>query len=180
MARSQRFARGAAGRSQARQTSWIDLPFGSTTLAGGGVALVASLTAAGLAKRPFTVERTHLFLHVTSDQVSADEFVFGAAGWCVVSDQALAIGVTAVPTPVTDQGSDLWFLHQAYGVEFALTGTGAGADSISADGGHQYQIDSKAKRKVGVGQDLIFVLENAGISFGSLIRTSARILIKES
>ena len=176
MARSQRFARGAAGRSQARQTSWIDLPFGSTTLAGGGVALVASLTAAGLAKRPFTVERTHLFLQVTSDQLAADEFVFGAAGWCVVSDQALAIGVTAVPTPVTDQDSALWFLHMAYGVEFALS-TAVGFDG---NGGHQYQIDSKAKRKVGVGQDLIFVLENASISFGSLVRTSARILIKES
>ena len=175
MARQRSFVRGAARISAARKTSWLDIPLGSTTLAGGGVNLVVSLTAAELAKRPFTIERTHIWGQVTSDQLAADEFVFGAVGMCVVSDQALAIGVTAVPTPVTDLASDLWFLHQIYGVEFALSS----AIGFDGNAGSRFEIDSRAKRKVNDGQDVILVLENAGISFGSLVRLGGRLLIKE-
>ena len=170
------FARGAQHIRSARQTNWFAITPATTTVAGGGAVLTQSLSAAGLAKRPFTIERTHLFLHVTSDQLAADEFVFGAVGMCVVSDQAAAIGVTAVPTPITDIQSDLWYLHQMYGTDFPLN-TAVGFDG---DGGHQYQIDSHAKRKVNDDQDVIIVLENAGISFGGLVRIGGRFLIKES
>ena len=47
---------------------------------------------------------------VESDQSAATELFIGNLGLAVVSDQATAVGVTAVPTPATDRGSDLWFL----------------------------------------------------------------------
>ena len=175
MARQRSFVRGASRISAARRTSWLDIPLGTDTIAGGGVNLVASLTAAELARRPFTIERTHLWIHITSDQLAADEFQFGAVGMAVVSDQALAIGVTAVPTPVTDLASDLWFLHQIIGAEFTLN-TAVGFD---ANGGHIVEVDSRAKRKVNDGQDVIVVAELAGISFGALVRIGGRLLIKE-
>ncbi len=35
-----------------------------------------------------------------------------AFGMCVVSTQAFAIGATAIPGPISNADSDLWFVHQ--------------------------------------------------------------------
>ena len=94
-----------------RATSWFDIPPFSVAVVAGGGTILASLTAAELAKRPFTIIRTHLTFDVQSDQVAATEVQTGAMGMAVVSDQASALGVTAVPTPATDAASDLWYLH---------------------------------------------------------------------
>ena len=91
----------------------------------------------------------------------------------VVSDQATAIGVTVVPTPVTDAGSDFWFLHAYLSASFTfLSAVGAVND------GRFYEIDSKAMRKVDVGQDLVVVGEKTGTSSGLTLFTQGRVLVK--
>ncbi len=170
-----RFTRGV-GRAARRETSWFDIPPTSVGIGATSVNLALSLTALELAKRPFTVVRTHLQIHLNTDQLIASELQFGAVGMCVVSDQAVAIGVTAVPTPITDLQSDLWFLHQILINEFTL-GTAVGFD---ARAGYQYTIDSKAMRKVNDDQDVILVLEGSNVGSGMGMDLAGRLMIKES
>ena len=163
------------GGSNKRMTSWLDVEPLSSAIDTSGSVITHSLTAVEKARRPFTIVRTHLLVRITSDQLSADEFQFGALGMCVVSDQAEAIGVTAVPTPITDLASDLWFVHQLLSNEFVFI-TGAGFD---AAGGAVFEIDSKAMRKVNDDEDAIVVVETSSISFGALYQIAGRVLIKE-
>jgi len=96
-----------------RDTLWFQGASAQTTIATVSTAtLVTSLSAGALAFRPFTVVRTRGVLHLRSDQFANSESQSAAYGRCVVSDQAVAIGVTAVPTPITDNGSDLWFVYE--------------------------------------------------------------------
>jgi len=125
--------------------------------------------------RPFTIIRSHLMVSVTSDQIIASEDQIGAVGLAIVSDQASAIGITAVPTPVTDQGSDLFFLHHtfAYSYEFQ------GAPAVSNPNFANWQnIDSKGARKVNDDEDMVMVGELASFSDGVGIVTAGRFLIK--
>ena len=162
-------------RAQKRKSTWLFVGLSQSILPSvGSAAVVASLNAAALALRPFTVVRSRLYAHIDSDQQAAGENYTGAVGIAVVSDQALAIGITAVPTPVTDAGSDLWFLHQW--MIGALTFSSA--VGLDANAGVGMNIDSKAMRKVDVGQDLIVVVERGDILGGAAITVAGRILVK--
>jgi len=171
MARNRHFVRGAAAISRKRETSWFGFPPAETGLAGSSV-LVFTLTAAALALRPFTIVRTHVELSLRSDQAAAIERQFGGFGIAVVSDQAVAIGVTAVPTPITDSDSNLWLAHtMIFADESNLT------DRTRS--GTFKTIDSKAMRKVELGQDIIWVAEGSGaIGSGMTMGMGGRMLIK--
>ena len=172
---ARRFTRGVS-RGAKRETSWTSLQPSVVAVQGGSAVLMGSLNATLLAKRPFTIIRSHFILHIATDQLSADERQFGAFGMCVVSDQAMGIGVTAVPTPITDANSDLWFVHQYLVSDFLVIS----AIGVDGDSGHQYQVDSKAMRKVNDDQDLAIVLEVSSVGDGTFIMIAGRILIKES
>ena len=170
------FRRGAHAIRQSRLTQWLELePTAVAFVAGGGTQLFA-LSTAEKALRLFTVVRSRLLVGITSDQVAASETQVGALGIAVVSDQAVGIGVTAEPTPITDMNSDLWMVHQLLYNEF-LFATGA---SFESDSIHQYVIDSKAMRKVQDGEDLIVVgeLSGAASSGGFNMTVGGRILVK--
>ena len=156
-----------------RETLWLGGSFVRSTLVGAASALVTSLNAAALAQRPFTIVRTRGFLHYRSDQEVASENYSGSYGAAVVSDQAVAIGVTAIPTPVTDSESDLWHLYEAFGKRFAL-----GSGVAFTDVGDRIEIDSKAMRKVEEGQDIVDVVEGSGLSTGIIVLSFNRTLIK--
>ncbi len=158
-----------------RQTVWSGVVMTETTITGGtGAVLLTGLAAAGLALRPFTVIRNVGIIYITSDQVANSETQAVAYGAAVVSDQAVAIGITAVPTPITDIQSDLWFTYQ-----MAVNATQvASSIGMGFAAGTAYQFDSRAMRKVEEGQDLITVIETAGISDGVVVRGQERILFK--
>ena len=159
-----------------RETLWLEVPLVNTTLAAGGSAILSHvLTTAEKALRPFTVIRTRLIFHVASDQVSADETQACALGVAVVSDQAVAIGITAVPTPSTDRASDLWLVFDEMYSRVTVGGT---ADSVGVYGVLR-DVDSKAMRKVEEGSDIVIVQESdAGQSAGLNVAVAGRILIK--
>jgi len=168
---ARRFVRNAPLRQgQRRKSVWF---FVSPALQsnGGSATLIGTLNAAALALRPFTVVRSRLHIHVLSDQTAAAEVQIGAFGIAVVSDQAAAVGVTAVPIPITDLGSDLWFVHQ-------LLMAAQMSGSINARRGVGFTIDSKAMRKVAIGEDLAFVVENSSVGQGQTLLIAGRLLVK--
>jgi len=112
-------------------------------------------------------------LALRSDQAAAIELQVGAMGIAVVSDQAVAVGVTAVPTPITDMASNLWLLHQLiFADESNLTDRTRPQAAVS--------IDSKAMRKVEVGQDIVLALEVSAIGGGAQFTVGGRMLIKNT
>ena len=160
--------------SQGRKTFWLAGVYVETTLSAASTAAIqSSLNAAALAFRPFTIVRSRGFFHVRSDQISASEDQSVAYGNIVVSDQSVAIGVTAVPTPVTDDQSS-WHVFESMASRFSFV-SGVGFDS---QGGVLTRFDSKAMRKVEEGQDLIEVVETTGVSDGATVITYSRVLIK--
>jgi len=165
-------------RGPKRSTQWLFMDPSRNTMAAASTAVFrSSLNAAALALRPFTVVRSIITLTLGSDQQAASEDYDAAFGMCVVSDQARAIGVTAIPTPMTDLGSDLWFFHQILSGSFNfVTGIGIDAQGIVPTA-HQ-TFESKAMRKVEEGQDLAVVVETSAISLGAIMYSAGRILIK--
>ncbi len=174
MARKSGFVRRPSG--MVRDTAWFGSAFTATTAAAASTAvLVTSLSAAALALRPFTVIRTRGVLGIRSDQTSTTENFSAVYGGCVVSDQASAIGVTAVPTPFTDHDSDLWYwIETLFGTLVVTTDISRYIDGSRLD----RTFDSKAARKVDIGQDVITVVEITDLSSGAIITHHDRTLVK--
>ena len=93
----------------------------------------------------------------------------------MVSDQAVAVGVSAIPTPVTELSSDLWFVHQ-----WIMNSVGAG--DVNNIKGHQMSVDSRAMRKVEDGQDVVIVQETdlTGTGAGVILTVAGRMLGPQS
>jgi len=87
-----------------------------------------------------------------------------ALGIGVVTNEAFAVGLAALPTPLDDAGFDMWMYHRFFDLHIAeATGVGvqvgtAGLSSI------QFEVDTKAMRKITVGETLYMVIESAAIS----------------
>ncbi len=163
------------GRSvQKRDSLWLQFAPGETSIAAAATAtLISVLNTAALALRPFTIVRTRFILGIRSDQSAASETQQLAYGHVVVQDTATAIGVTAVPTPVTDMASD-WHVYEQMVANFQFK-TGVGIDSQNYS---SMVVDSKAMRKVDFGQDLAVVAETAAGSAGLILYEGGRILVK--
>jgi len=160
-------------QSQKRQTIWAFLTPTLTVFTTAGGTILNSGTTGLLNLRPFTIVRSHVELYIGSDQTANTESQIGAFGMAIVSDQAVAIGVTAVPTPDTDAGSDLWFAHQYMHNRIAVSS----AASVFQTG-TKYTVDSRAMRKVEDGQDLIVVGELSAAGQGFVLHSAGRFLVK--
>ena len=169
--RSGPFVRSGASE---RKTVWAGIVPASVALGSGVAVLQGTFNASALARRPFTVVRTHIHWSLQSDQVIATENQYCSLGLAIVSDQAIAIGITAVPTPITDIGSDLFFLHSTLISDFTFVS----AVGFSSGNLVQESVDSKAMRKVDGDQDLALVLENAAFTSGSTLAIGGRMLLK--
>ncbi len=153
-----------------RVTSWIsstrDTSF--TNLAASTAILDQSFSRTD----PFTVVRTRGLLVVKSDQIANGEEPFGSLGMAVVSDEAAAIGVTAMPTPFTDAASDLFFLHLDWAMITEVNNT-----NITNTPWIQ-TFDSKAMRKVNENETIAVTIENGHTGFGVQFELLFRMLIK--
>ena len=172
MARTHR-ARGFHA-SQRRLTDWFDIPWTITDLVStSSSALIGSLNAAALAMRPFTVVRTRGTLAVYSNQVIASETARASMGLAVVSDEATAVGITAVPTPEVNKNSDLFFVYETGFEDFVFNVNGKTSTGLL----HRW--DSKAMRKVNADQDVVITIQNSALSAnGALVEVQGRMLVK--
>ena len=161
------------GRS-VRETLWGDVTSTITVVGAGNAAVLLNVTGAGLlALRPLTIIRARGVMHLQSDQTAATESQACAVGMAIVSDQSVAIGATAIPSPVTDAGSDAWFMFQEI-MASQLSG------AIDSRRGEFLQYDSRAMRKMEDGFQLVVMFESeaAALTSGVSLRHQARILIK--
>ena len=160
-------------RPPARTSIWLGFNLGPIVVPANSAILAGSLDAAALALRPFTIIRTHLVIRWVTDQAAVAEFPHGAFGSMVVTDQATAIGVTAVPDPISDPDADWYFYHGLTVEMIFLSSVG-----FESDAGHTYLIDSKAMRKVGPNQDIVDVVSNQHATHGAVLTVQGRQLIK--
>ncbi len=157
-----------------RQNFWITVDLSPSALAGAGGSLFqGGLNAAADLLRPFTVVRTRVNMHVESDQVIASESAIGVLGFIVVTDQAVASGVAAIPSPLS-QGDGAWFVYEPYFDAF-LFGTGVG---FLEPAGFSRMVDSKAMRKVGPNDDVAVIWQSQAASDGAFVSATGRMLVK--
>ena len=94
---------------------------------------------------------------------SLDDGFFGAVGVGIFTDAAIAVGVSAVNSPIAEEFWDGWLWHQYFSVLApGVVGTGAATadnQSNSTSAAVRIQVDSKAMRKFPVGMSLAVVLE---------------------
>ena len=160
-------------RGAKRQTTWFQFVPTEVTMTATGGTIIFSLNAAALAMRPFTVVRSHFELMLRSDQAAAIEQQSAGFGIAVVSDEATAAGVASVPTPVTEMGSHLWFVHSVmFGQASTVTDR---AEPVQVK-----SIDSKAMRRVEVGSDIVVVGEKGSVGGGLVLSVAGRMLVKNN
>ncbi len=149
---------------------WLGGAIGLTTIAPGPV-LVSTLNAAALALRPFTILRTRVLLYVESDQSAASERNQGVYSKTVVSEAAAAAGIGSIPTPITEPDAS-YFVYQPFAFNFDLGDATGFIVTVQ-----EYEIDSKAMRKVGNDDQLVGIVE-LQTSNGAIIAIQGRTLIQ--
>ena len=125
---------------------------GVTTIVGIVKALGSDAlqTAAGA----LTIVRTRGSLTVRAAAAAAgDSLIRGAMGIIQVSADAFGVGVTAVPGPLTDDGSD-WYVWVPITLAFDNTLTEFDSKYI-----HSVNFDSRGMRKSKVGETSVVVFE---------------------
>ena len=154
MARRRSFTGPRLQRSQ-RRKQWI----GPADQSGVAVASGASVIISGFAPddafmlQPTLIRsRGSLFVSGVS---TADVSATGAFGGCIVSDEAFAAGTLSIPRPFDDSDWNGWFVWQAVNWKFEFI-SGVGALMYGAT----YEIDSKAMRKMGTNETLVFIYES--------------------
>ena len=154
-----------------RSTQWIGSTDETTVTALGASSVV--LDQSFPFGEPATIVRIRGGLWVQSDQLATTERAFGAIGMAVVTDQALAIGVTAVPTPITDSPSEEFLLWAPFYTD-VQRGDGTGFIFNSAA---YVPLESKAMRKVDDSRAIVVVLQNiSGVGMNYLMHF--RMLVK--
>ena len=144
-------------RSQRRLVSWEDGP--SNT----GTNLTSSVAALGSTAQELTAERVtlirlrgslSLYLPITSAALSGFR---GAVGVAIASAEAIAAGVTAVPTPFLDADLNLWWWHSFFDIR-SITATiadGANAAAVVV----RIPVDTKAMRKISQTETVFVAIE---------------------
>ena len=122
-----------------------------------------------------TIVRIRGSLWVVSDQIAATEEAVGALGAGVFNSSAVAVGVGSLPTPSTDQDSQMWMLWLPWQARFAF---GSDTTGFELNGAIRYDFDSKAMRKMETGQTLAFIIENISGGSGALYYLQYSVLFK--
>jgi len=155
------FGRTRLVRGKRRATFWGRSPADTAPTALAAATAVLDSTSVPLVQGE-TIVRCRGQIIVGSDQQAANEAWVGAVGAFVATNQAVAVGVGSLPTPYTDQDSELFFMHQYFG-NFFRFGTAVGLESMSM---MKFEFDSKAMRKIQSGETLCFVVENGAAAAG--------------
>ena len=159
--------RGRVSRGPRRRTQWVGpADQNYVSVAAGGATLLALFSFAEAAT--IVRLRGQVSFHGAS---AADLSMAGAVGICMVSDEAFAAGVTAVPEPFTDADWSGWFWWQAFTGRFEVQDT-----TGSLLQSWQIEIDSKVMRKVGPNETAVIVCESQSGAFQ--IATPVRMLVK--
>ncbi len=117
-----------------------------------------------------TLMRFRGMLNVITD-ATASELQVGAFGMMLVSAQAFAAGAASIPGPSTDGFQDWPVWMPIMQQSFVLSSAG-----FETNGGTRDVIDSKAQRKMQIGQTLAVMAENIHASQAFNVSFALRIL----
>ena len=148
-----------------RRTGWDEgpgsqSPAAITTTGQSFLGLVAVSLQDGL-----TVARIRgLLSFVQTVTTAAGDGFVGAVGIGITTNDATAIGATAVPGPITEMDWDGWLWHQFFDTRENVA-SGAAVDGISS---LQYAIDSKAMRKLDENMAIFAMIERTEVGTASM------------
>ena len=155
-----------------RQTLWVGNADQGYLANGAGAKLIVSgISLSGFGLDKPTIVRTRGEVSVIPNNLAADVSVVGAFGMAVVSDQAFAAGATSIPGPWSDSDWGGWFMWRAFSFRSQF-GDATGLSLASV----QYDIDSKAMRKVGDNETVVIMAESQAVAFD--ISMPIRMLVK--
>ena len=119
------------------------------------------------------IERVRGEFTVNSDQTAASEEVMGALGFMIVSEDAFAVGITAISSPVSDP-TNSWFVWHPFTL-FSETSTG---QQVNNPAGRPIVVDSKSKRVFEGNTRVVVVAENFATVGGLEMIFVLRVLAK--
>ncbi len=161
--------------SQKRQSTWVAQADQVTVnVASGGSAIIASFDAAAAGALRPTVVRSRGEVMIKPQAYTADLVVSGAFGICVVSEEAFAAGAASIPRPFDDSNWGGWFVWQS----FVRTLEFVDASGFDAQAAWNWQVDSKAMRKIGSNDIIVMMAESQQAAFA--IAMHVRLLLKLS
>ena len=180
MARRSSFVASSRVRER-RLTSWAlgpgggDDDFDVTSVSAGGDVILGQGVTPTIPNMTLVRIRGKLFFHLTSADGAGSGYTFGV-GIGIVSNDAFAVGVTAVPKPIADADWPGWLWY-----DFVSAKAPIGA--ISAANWQQVPqvitIDSKAMRKFRNNETLFVIVELAEVTSAVMeIACMTRILLK--
>ena len=179
MARPRGFRR-APIRSR-RKTSWGVGPGDPDTVPGALSASGSVIVGAGISlsnEEQATIVRIRGYFEATLLTASAaGEGFLAAVGIGIVTGDAFTVGITAMPTPVTDENWDGWLWHNYFSVR-APTATIA---DVAGRGSAHFRtpIDSKAMRILHSDNVLFMALQVTEVGTSSMDFSAAtRLLLK--
>ena len=158
-----------------RQTDWaLGLHFAApVNIPANSKVLLTAFNPVTLTNHaPGTIVRTRGIVSIVTDNAGASEEQFGGLGCRFVSATAAALGVTALPGPVSDFLDDEWFVLESFIQQTQL------ATAVGEVRGRQYIIDSKAMRKFGSDVALVVMAENGHATEAFQLGIALRFLIK--
>ena len=165
-----------------RQTAWASGPEAvALSLAASGKAIWTFGVALLAGGDKATIVRTRGFgrVHLRGSAGGITDGFAGAVGLAIVPSTAFAIGVTAIPGPLTEEDWDGWLWHEFFDIRTTT--------SVTADLGEQviaskaFVIDSKAMRKISGDETVVGMLEATETGVEALaFNARCRMLVKLS
>ncbi len=160
-------------RSPRRSTAW-GTGVGSTaptTINGTQTSIIGGSIVPGV--DGLTIIRIRGYIELVMDAIAAAQDGFtGAFGICLVTTDAFAVGITAMPDPVGDAHWDGWFYHRFFSFH-------AAAGAVSNELRLAWELDSKAMRKFPAGMNAVLLLETTEIGTASMeVFADSRTLVK--
>ena len=143
-------------RARRQPSSWSRVIPQQTSLVAAATKVLVNIIVLSNPGIGETVRRTRGLIMVKSDQSAAEEQQFGAVGFVVVNDLAIAAGAAAIPGPFSEQDDDGWYVWQPLFSSFESGETSA----------QFYPFDSKAMRRVEEGFSVAVMVENASATTG--------------
>ncbi len=188
MANLRGFPRLSRNRSQARKTAWNVGPQTGVDGAPETIAASSSVLGTGLAVvlvDGITMVRTRGELVLTL--LSTDQVVggfHGAFGIGVATTAAVGVGVSSIPTPITEETWGGWLYHRFFSImSNSVLDSGVTSEAglaLPTSGSVRIDVDSKAMRKLEVDQTVYCIVEVIRLGSAASMRFSfnSRILVK--
>ncbi len=101
-----------------------------------------------------TIRRTIISILFKSDQASASENPNGAFGMGVFTSQAVSVGITALPGPLSEADDDVWFVWMPL-----MDSIQVGATASTFNNGKLFERDFRGMRKVVEGEEIVAMIE---------------------